>query len=253
MLWIGNSLGRIEHLSIASFLGNGHRVRVHAYGDIQGLPSKVELAEAETTVPYELMAALRHQETGSFALASDYFRYRLQETGAGLWSDLDVVCLKPLVIDSDSLFGMENKRKINGAILYLEAGLPITTELAGLFRENFIPRWTRLKYALPLKVGGVFGRNFGPADLPWGTYGPLAITALARKHGLFRKAKPRDVFYPLRFRHAQSIFDPAASLDNVLTERTVTIHLWNEALKELKKTVPPHGSPLAKLLTEFGV
>ena len=38
MLWVGSSLGRIEQLSIASFLSAGHRVKLHTYGDIANVP-----------------------------------------------------------------------------------------------------------------------------------------------------------------------------------------------------------------------
>ncbi|WP_082980735.1 hypothetical protein [Mesorhizobium sp. WSM3873] len=253
MLWIGDRLGRVELLSIASWLACGHAVRLHVYNPVANVPAEVDLIDAELTVPFTSMKRLRHGETGSYALASDYFRYRLQLIAGGLWSDLDVVCLKKVNIDGDCLFGLESATLINGAVLYLDAGLPMTAELEGLFCNNYFPPWTRKRGARMARFKNFIGLPVRPADLPWGTYGPGAITALARKHGRFESALPREVFYPLDYRQAQAVYDPAFSLDAVLSEQTLTLHLWNEKLRDVKHTPPPAGSPLAQLYTKFGV
>jgi hypothetical protein len=253
MLWIGDRLSRIELLSIASWLAHGHAVRLHVYQPVANVPAEVDLIDGELTVPFARMKRLRHRRTGSYALASNLFRYRLQLVAGGLWSDLDVVCLKPVNIEGDCLFGLEDETTINNAVLYLKAGLPMTAELEGLFRINYFPPWTRMRRARKARLKRFIGLPVEPADLPWGTFGPGALTALARKHGLFEWALPRQVFYPLDFRHARAIYDPAFSLDAILREETLALHLWNENLRDLKHGPPPAGSPLAKLYAEFGV
>lgn len=253
MLWVGDALGRIEILSLTSWAASNYTVRLHAYGSIQNVPGFVELHDAAEIVSPETIQKLRHKKSGSFALASDFFRYKLQQQGGGLWSDLDVVCLKPIRIDEQVVFGLEDEHNINGAVLYLKNSLPITRELVDLFSNNLIPPWTRRSRARKLRLKRVFGLRFSPADLPWGTYGPVAITSLARKYGLFEAAKPKDVFYPLHYSVASRLYDPAFALETVITERTCTLHLWNEALKQFKGTSPPAGSPLAALFKEFGI
>jgi hypothetical protein len=253
MLWIGDRLGRIELLSIASWLACGHAVRLHVYQPVASVPAEVNLVDGELTVPFANMKRLRHSKTGSYALASDYFRYRLQRTAGGLWSDLDVVCVKSVNIESSCLFGLEDETLVNGAILYLDADMPMTTELESLFRINYFPPWTRMRRARKARLKSFIGLPVRPADLPWGTYGPGALTALAHKHGLFERALPREVFYPLHFGQARAVYDPAFSLNSVLREGTLTLHLWNENLRDLKHTPPPAGSPLAKLCADFGV
>jgi hypothetical protein len=253
MLWIGDALGRIELLSIASWLAHGHAVRLHTYGSVANIPSGVEVADARMIAPYDRIAGLRHRETGSYSLAADYFRYRLQSAGMGLWSDLDVVCLKPVQVADDCLFGLQDDKLINCAVLYLPPGLAMTAELEGLFRDNFIPPWTRARPARKLRLKRLFGRRVSPGDLPWGTFGPNAVTELARKHGLSARARPRHVFYPLGYEDAHRVFDPAFSLQPLLREDTLTLHLWNEMLRNLRHTQPPPGSPLASLYARFGV
>ena len=253
MLWIGDRLGRIELLSLASWLNCGHPIRLHTYQPIANVPVGVELVDGEATVPFADMKGLRYGRTGSYALGANYFRYRLQSAAAGLWSDLDVVCLKPVNVEGDCLFGLEDETLINSAIIYLDAGLPIVAELEGLFRTNRLPPWTRMRRARKARLKRFLGLPVRPADLPWGTFGPAAVTALAHKHGLFKKALPRKVFYPLHFKQAKAVYDPAVSLESILYEETLTLHLWNEALRDLRHTSPPSGSPLAKLYAQFGV
>lgn len=253
MLWIGESLGSIEILSLNSWLATGHAVRLHTYGPVRNVPNGVEIADGRETAPFERIQRLRHTNSGSFALASDYFRYQLQCNGAGLWSDLDVVCLKPVLVNSDYIFGFEDEKMINGAVLYLKRGTPVAEDLVGLFKDNLIPPWTRRSRARKLKLKRLFGMRFTPAELPWGTYGPQALTATARRHGIYDMARPTDEFYPLHYRDARRIFDRSFSLDNVITDRTKTLHLWNEALGNIKNDPAPVGSPLAKLMDRFNV
>jgi len=253
MLWIGDRLSRIELVSIASWLACGHAVRLHAYQSIANVPAKVDLVDGELTVPFAMMKRLRHRKTGSYALASNLFRYQLQLAAEGLWSDLDVVCLKQVNIKGECLFGLQDESTVNNAILYLNADLPIAAELQGLFRINYFPPWTRMRRARRARLKRFIGLPVEPADLPWGTFGPGALTALVHKHGLFEWALPREVFYPLDFRQAQAVYDRAFSLDAILREETLTLHLWNENLRELKHKPPPAGSPLAKLCAQFGV
>lgn len=253
MLWIGNELGRIEHLSIASWLAHGHHVRLHCYAPFKGLPADVELVDASTTVPLDRMQQLRHKATGSYALASNYFRYLLQIQGGGLWSDVDVVCLKPVKIDSDVLFGLEEPGRLNNAVLYLGPELALTRDLSELFRANYFPPWTRAHLPRFHGFRSFLGKGLTPADMPWGSYGPKALTELARKHGLMSMAKPVEVFYPLHYSEAVKVFDPAFSLDKIILEQTQTLHLWNEMIREVKHQKPASGTPLAKLCAQFGI
>lgn len=253
LLWIGERLGAIEQLSLASWLASGHPVRLHAYDRIANVPDSVQISDANLIVPFDEMRTLRHRKSGSFALASDYFRYRLQLAGGGLWSDLDVVCLKPVELQGRAIFGLENWDFINGAVLYLDPDLPLASELVAIFSRSFVPPWIRRKKRIEWRFRRMIGQAPTPARLPWGTFGPRAITALAKEHGHFWDAQPSFVFYPIHAREAHYMYDPRFSLESRITERTLTVHLWNEALRDLKSTTPPAGSALAALNRRFGI
>ncbi len=253
MLWVGPSLGRIELLSIASFLSAGHKVKLHTYGGIANAPRQVETCDAALLMPFAEAEALRHRKTGSFALASDLFRYRLMAAGAGLWSDTDMVCLRPVDLAGSHIYGWESKRNINGALLYLAKDSPLLADLLNSFRASYVPPWLSLKRALPFHAKRLLRQGFGPADLPWGAFGPRALTHLARRHGLAGQAQVREAFYPLPLRDALRIFEPGFVLPETDMQKAYAIHLWNEALGTLKATTPPPGSVLLDLCRRFGV
>jgi hypothetical protein len=251
MLWVGPALGRIERLSVNSFLQAGHRVRLHSYAEVKNVPGDVEQCDAARLMPLVETQALRHRETGSYALASDMFRYRIMQGGEGLWSDTDVVCLRPVALDGPHIFGWESARLINGALLYLDKNSPLLADLIASFRANHIPPWLSLKRSLPFRIKRLMRTDFVPAELPWGTFGPRALTHMARKHGASGEAQARAVFYPLWLRDAERIFEHGFRLPDADMNGACAIHLWNERLKNIKGSTPAQGSVLDQLYKRF--
>jgi hypothetical protein len=252
MLWVGGALGPIERLSLVSFLTNGHPVALYTYADVTGIPPGIERRDAREVMPEAVVAALRYAN-GSVALASNLFRYRLLAAGKGLWADIDVVCLKPVPGGKPAIVGWEGARYLNGAVLYLHRDLPIVAEAMALFDAGAVPPWLPWRKRVRPLVRRALGHRLRPTDFPHGTFGPKAVTALVAKHGLTALAEPPEVFYPLAPRQARRAFDADLSLDAVATERSLTLHLWNEKIRDLKATRPAPGSILATLYHRYGV
>lgn len=253
MLWIGSDLGRTERLCIVSFLSNGHPVHLHAYHDLAGVPEGTQLRDANEVVPFDVVKAWRNPKTGSYAVAADYFRYQLQKQGRGMWVDTDAVCLKPFDFEARFVAGLQWSGAIANGILYVDRNEPIVDELIAAFRPGVVPRWMTPRHRLKFLAYALTGQRRLPSRYPWGTFGPTALTFLAKKHGLFDLALPPDVFYPHDYTQARWIFEPGGKIADILTERTVSVHLWNEKIREFKNMEPPSDSPLAELYRKFGV
>lgn len=86
--------------------------------------------------------------------------------------------------------------------------------------------------------------------MPWGTFGPQALTAVMRQFGLEHHAAPPDVYYPTTYHDASWLLRPDLSLDNIITPRTRAIHLFNKIIAEYKEHPAPTGSFLARLQAE---
>jgi len=246
-LWIGDELGAVERACLRSVIRQGHHVALYCYREPAGVPNGVDVRDASAIVAENEVFTSRN---GSFAAFSDWFRYELLERGLGTWVDTDVYLLKPLDIQPAHLFGEESPGILNNAVLRLPAESPIIPLLLEPFRTAAIPHGLTWKQRLPLQARRIVSGKVDRSELPWGSTGPLALTALAREFGLVAHALPSETFYPVRWQDAGWIENPAAKLEAMTTDQTVAVHLWNECIKGFKSRPAPEGSFLRRLQEE---
>jgi hypothetical protein len=222
-------------------------VALYCYREVAGVPEGVELRDAAPILPF---SSIPKTWSNRSDLYSDLFRYHVQRRGLGTWLDLDVYLLAPLDMQRPYLFGEYAPRKINGAVLRMPPDAPILAPLLEQFEKGV--RITCLPFLAQLPTlyrKMTMGISHLPKT-PFGSTGPFAITGLAPRYGLSREALPQEVFYPVHWRSAGWIVDPANRLEDLITERTVAIHLWNECIRGYKHSEPPEGSFLERLHQE---
>jgi hypothetical protein len=246
-LWIGESLGAVERACLLSVLRQGHRLTLYCYGSPAGVPEGVAVEDAGEIIPE--VEIFRH-DAGSVGHFSDWFRYELQARGIGTWIDTDVYLLRPLDEERTSLFGEQAPGVLNNAVLRLAEDSPILPELLSPFRERVTPTWLPLRVRLSAKLRELAHGKADLGRLPWGSTGPQALTALARKYSMMSEALPADAFYPVPWQNAQWILDPRIAFQDVVGERTVAVHLWNECIRTFKNRPAPEGSFLHRLQRE---
>ena len=102
-LWLGNNpLGSLEKLTLKSFVEMGAEFHLWHYGDVrEKIPNGVILRNGEELIPKEKIfryppSMLLGFGENSFVGFSEIFRYKTLYDIGGWWSDMDVVCLKPL-------------------------------------------------------------------------------------------------------------------------------------------------------------
>jgi len=245
-LWIG-PLGAIERACLRSVVRQGHQMNLYAYRELAGVPEGVALHDAAAILPES--AIIRHR-TGSVALFANRFRYELQRLGKGLWLDADQYMLAPVPPGQGHLFGWQDERHINASVLRIPPHSPMLGELLALFEERVIPFWLPRGARLAASLRRAWTGRASLADMPWGTAGPRALTALARRHDCLDEAVGAEVFSPVHYHDAGWIRDPGVSLDSVITPATRGVHLWNEKIKAFKDEPAPAGSFLARLQAE---
>ena len=246
-LWIGESLGPIERACLRSVLRQGHRVTLYCYGSVAGVPEGVVVEGAGKIIPE---AEIFHHDAGSVGHFSDWFRYELQSRGLGTWIDTDVYLLRPLDEESSYLFGEQAPGMVNNAVLRLPQDSPLLPELLHPFRERTTPAWLPLRIRMSAKLRELARGKADLARLPWGSTGPQALTALARRYSLVSEALAPDVFYPVPWQRADWLLDPRIGLQQVVSERTVAVHLWNECIRAFKDRPAPEGSFLHRIQRE---
>ena len=144
--------------------------------------------------------------------------------------------------DAKFVFGWQEEGVINNAVLGLPADSKIVHDLIAIPRTNRRPPFYGPKRTVNYYWKRLTKGNIRVQDLPWGTFGPELLTHLVYKHSLEKQAQKREVFYTLRYRDAQLIYQPAYLVEQMITVDTVAIHLWNARLGDLARKKPPPGS-----------
>ncbi|WP_141728530.1 galactosyltransferase Lgt5 [Devosia insulae] len=246
--WTGPSLGQIHAACLASFLTVGHRVVLHAYDVPSDIPAGVQLSDANALLPR--IALAEYDRPGRYALMSDLIRFRILAAGLGLYVDCDCYCVRPIE-DADVIVGWEADGIANGAVLKLPQNSPVLADLLAIGR-GFVPPWFSTRRRLLNSLRGLLGFPKPLHAMPWGTVGPAAVSYYIKHHGLDGLVRPRDEFYPLAYDEVERLYDPALSIDDLITPLTKVIHLYNEMLGKMRVDVPHPASPLGRMIAAVG-
>jgi len=241
----------LEHLSIASFRRQGHRVEVYAFDPIPGLPDGAIWRDAAEVMPREKLVFYKGR--GTPAVFSDQFRVNLLKQARGIYADLDVYALKPIVATGDYIMSFERPGSVNSAVLYIPPDAPLLDDLLRVFTgenrpllEPWLPPMRRLEVA----ARRLFGDAVRPENMQYGATGPMALTHYVKARGLWDKVLPSTVFYPIPYEAIPSLMQPGSSVDASIRPETLAIHLWRSQFTNRGRgdmPPPPPGSAMAEL------
>lgn len=256
-LWIGGTLSFLEHLCLKSFVDAGQHIRLYTYEGVTNPPAGVELADANDILPPA--DVLRHSRTGSPALHSDLFRYHLlARCDRTIWADTDAYCLRPFTTPTGHFHAWESRDGVNGGVL----GLPRDSEtLARLIAftsdPHAIPDWYGDAYRRELEAKRDAGTPVHAGDMPWGVWGPHALTHFLKQTGEIRHSMPRAALYPFAYHDRNLMLKPSVQEGDYLTGETFSIHFYGRRMRARivarHDGIPPARSLLGRLLTRHGI
>jgi hypothetical protein len=252
-VWVGETLGPLERLCIMSGLAAGHPFHVYSYEPdrLKGVPDGAEVRDAAEIMPRARMTA--YADCGSFSLGSNFWRYEMLSQGRGFWVDLDMLLLKPLDMDEDYVFGREPEGSINTAIMLAPPDSGLVRDLVDFPKSMRRPPWFG-----PVRSAKYYWKRVtsGPLTLehfPWGTYGPQMLGYFVRKNGLERFAAEPEVYYPVSWHDVRILYGPGARVEELITDKTRAVHLYNSQLRDLAKSPPPADSFMARQFERLGM
>lgn len=200
MMWVGNPLTEVQRLSMRSFLHHGFDVVLYCYDELDP-PEGVTVRDANTIVT-DADIFESHQ---TFAAFADLFRYRLLQAIDTLWVDADTLCLRSDWNFGEYIFGRQEARKINNAVLaYPKASLLAHTMVK------------RAKY---------HGSNVFDA------LGPILLTEVLDELELSHLAQEERIFSPIPWQDFSLMWQEGAK-EGVLamTGASHAVSLWNYQL-----------------------
>jgi Alpha 1,4-glycosyltransferase conserved region/Glycosyltransferase sugar-binding region containing DXD motif len=208
-LWIGDSLGPLQLLSISSFLHFGHEYHLHCYQPIRNVPAGVVICDGNDTLPASSIFSYQYGPgKGSVAAFSNLFRYKLLLDQGGWWVDTDFVCVRPFAFPEPEVFASEAHKdsyQLTSAAMKLLPNHPVA----------------RACYEFAVRQD--------PATLQWGVIGPMLLTAVVRQSPWEGHHRQPVVFCPIPWWRWEWLADadpgPGSSF---ITTETYAVHLWHE-------------------------
>lgn len=242
-VWIGKKLGLVHAACLRSLIRHGHDVVLHAYGKPEDTPDGVRLFDASKLMDEKEIFA--HKTTGSLAIASDMYRYRIQREGLGLYVDCDVYCLKPFP-DTDYVLSWESNTLLNPAILKVPYNSNLLNSLLEASEDPyFIPPWLPKKKQLSRSFKKIIGRGKHVSEQEWGVIGPQLLTYHVKRLQLESYAYAIDAFSPMYGAVSNMLFEEGLTVSDLVTSRTVGLHLYNSGLKG-KEIIP--NTPIYEII-----
>jgi len=202
-LWIGSDLSAMEHLSISSFLKNGHQYHLYVYDNIGNIPAGTVVNDGEEILPSSMI--FQYKQHKSYSAFSNFFRYKLLLEKGGWWIDTDLVCLKPFDFPEEYVFSSERaagREFINSGAIKA----PAASDLLAYAWETC--------------------QTKNREELVWGEVGPRLMAEAINKFSLERYVKRYDVFCPIGYAEWTKILDPNVTWK--FEEATYAVHLWND-------------------------
>lgn len=257
MLWMRGDLSFLEQLCVQSFLDAGHHVILYSYAPVGRVPDGVEHRDANEVLPEA--GFLVHERTGSPALHSDLFRYRLLERGDRvIWADTDAYCHRPLRPREGHLYGWESDRHVNGGVLGLPPDSPTLAALLDFTRDEFaIPPWEKKWRRREMEAAAEAGTPVHVSEQTWGVWGPHAITHFLGETGEIARALPQAALYPYSFAKRRRLLLPGLDHSGAITDETQSIHLYGRRVRkrmaERDRGLPDPDSLVGRLLIKHRV
>ena len=245
----------LERLCAGSFVRHGHRVEVFGYEPLVDLPEGVVWRDAREILPQDKLVFYKGR--GTPGVFSDYFRMSLLRAKQGIWADLDVYCVRPIVDPPDYLMSWEREGSVNGAVLLLPADSELLERLLSVFTETqrpllepHLPLGRRLEVA----ARRLLGQTVPPEYMQYGATGPFALTHYTRVLGLTDQVQAREVFYPVRYEQVPQLMQAGSRLEQFVTKDTLAVHIWRSQITDRGRAEMPMPAPdsaLARLCAEM--
>lgn len=256
--WHGAQLRRIDLVCLHSMLAAGFRVSLYSYAPVENLPGGIEPRDAAEIMSPEVFARLDPDDPrGDINLTrlqfSDIFRIALMKRAKGFWLDTDILVLQPFDFPKDRVYlARENSARLGVSAMYFPPDHPVIAEfdrfLAG---DRTLPDWLGWRRGRARPVWQrLIGRPVKPVTAGITVFGNDGISRLARRHGFFDQAAPRDNFYALTGRDTEKFFNGAFDFGSLFRPEVLGLHVHRKELGELP---PQPGSMYEWALRNAGM
>ena len=210
--WYGSELGELEKLCIDSWIKNGYEFHLWIYDDIE-VSNGVVVENANHIVSFNQYFTYNEGHSKGTPVAfSNLFRAQLLYQRGGLYTDLDVLCLKLYDFNKRFVFSEQG----DSTHSYHVATCILYTKEKG---ESFFDDWSDWMIAKKNKI------------ITHGDLGPNLFTKLIEQYDYKEYVLPKEHFCPVDWESYKDVLEHNFDSYGVHLYRS----LWNQ--KELKKLI----------------
>lgn len=256
-LWIGETLTYIEKLSMASFLGEGHRYQLFTYGQVEGVPDGVILRDAAEILP--LTKPVQDHTYEEVELLADRFKYRLLQAEDTIWADVDMLCLRPWDFAPGPVVSWQRDGKqIAGAVLRLPRGSAALQKLSFAADDPApLPEWLKPGDMAEAQEARDKGEPIPAAQLKRGTFGVHGLTYFLKNGQEVGTILPAKSFFSCEFKDRNALFDAEDVISPRLTDQSYGVHMWGRRLRRSalsgETRLPVATSFFGKMLAKYQI
>lgn len=258
-LWVGEELSWLEQLCLKSFVDHGHEVILFTYDEVKGIPDGVRQQDANDILPADNI--IRHAKTGSPAYHADVFRLHMLYQTDYVWADTDAFCCQPWKLKGKHFHGWISDKipQVNNGVLRLPKSSKTLKAMMKFTSDEYpIPPWYRDAKQDELRARKAKGEGEHVSLLPWGVWGPDALSWFLKDTGEIRHSQPGHVIYPVPFRIAGATLNPNRinQTRNMIKEDTLSIHFWGRRFRNIAAKyggVPAEGCYVHELLKKHEI
>ena len=232
-LWIGDRLFPQHIISINSFIQNGFEYNLYVYDDVKNVPSGVILCDANEVIPKdEIWYYNSGFNKGSPSGFSNQFRFKILYEYGGLWTDTDMVLMKPYNFH-DKKYTLISETNENGEVH------PTTSLIFSESGTSSGKIWLEA-------IDNISYRN--KARVIHGETGPELVTYLVNKYNLEEYVLPPNAFCSVGWHETDKLIDGTQLPDDV-----IGIHLFDaqSSLNDIDKKTFPRVSIIEQLKRKY--
>jgi hypothetical protein len=236
--WFGKPMNWICDLSMKSYIRQGHKFELYCYEEFP-VPEGVIRMDANEIIPESASFQMMNSVDGirgRYSTFANIFRYKLLFEKGGVWSDLDSICIKPLIFDDsiEVMFATENSRtgiEINNCNIFVaKSGNPL---FAKLYTSSISQDVECLEHLS-------FNKNFIIETMEEMGIDWMSLTS------------SKEMFCPIPWFRIHQIFNPKHEFELMkMMEKTYAIHLYNNIIEadypDYLKSTPVDTSFISQL------
>jgi hypothetical protein len=111
-----------------------------------------------------------------------------------------------------------------------------------------IPEWFAAKEISRLTALRDAGTPVHAGEMPWGVWGPHALTHYLKTTGEVRHAMPMVALYPFEYKDRNLMLRPGLDVSAIVTDATFSIHFYGRRMRNRILEVETDGIPRPRSL-----